>query len=215
MILKSVIELTWRLYQEGRAYANNQNIIKQDVEQKAKLLFADAIRQRYYESRKMDDYGRPDWSFVSPILEVKRFELVTDDEKRYRRCDMSESQMYRLPNNSHITNVYPIGDCKNDDIGEITQVNPGEENFYANDPDFSDTMFFVIKGKGINVYNCPPCIKHLEVEAAFDAPDSEPEVDSAIASLIVDQILNVNLAIKKQYYSEQAQKAIAEQNLVK
>lgn len=213
MILKNIIELTWRLYQNGRAYANNQYVLKQDIEQKAKLLFADAIRQRFYESRKLDDFGRPDWSFISPLLEIHRFEL--EDKDGFRRADMNGFSMYRIPGNSHITNVYPIGNCKNDEVGEITQVNPGEENFYAKDPDFSDTMFFVIKGKGINVYNCPPCIKHLDIEASYDAKPEELEVDSAIASAIVDQILNVGLAIKKQYYSEEAQKEMAAQNIVK
>jgi len=59
MILKSVIELCWRFYQNGRAYANNQYVLKEDMEQKAKLLFADALRQRYYESKKLDEFGRP------------------------------------------------------------------------------------------------------------------------------------------------------------
>ncbi len=215
MILKSVIELCWRLYQNGKAYANNQYVIKQDMEIKMKLLFADALRQRYYESKKLDDFGRPDYSFISPLLEVKRFDLVDNEEYRFKRCDTSKYNLYRLPGNSHITNVYPVGSCSNDEIGEITQVNPGEENFYANDPDFSDVMFFVIKGKGINAYNIPPCVKSLDIEATYDGDASEFDIDSGMASVIIDQILNVGLAIKKQYYSEEAQKAMAEQNIVR
>ena len=87
MILKSVIELCWRLYQNGKAYANNQYVIKQDMEIKMKLLFADALRQRYYESKKLDDFGRPDYSFISPLIEVKRFDLVDNEEYRFKRCD--------------------------------------------------------------------------------------------------------------------------------
>jgi len=214
MILKSVIELCWRLYQNGRAYANNQYVLKEDMEQKAKLLFSDALRQRYYESKKLDEFGRPDFSFVSPLLEIKRFELKDVEDYNHRRCDMSGIQMYRMPGNSHITNVYPVGSCTNDELGEITQVNPGEENFYANDPDFSGVMFWVIKGKGVNVYNIPPCIKSLDIEATYDGPSDQVEIDSAMASVIVDQILNVSLGIKKQYYSE-AQKQMAEQNIVR
>jgi len=137
------------------------------------------------------------------------------DEYQHRRCDMSDISMYRMPGNSHITNVYPVGACSNDELGEITQVNPGEENFYANDPDFSDIMFFCIKGKGVDVYNVPPCVKSLDIEATYDGPADELEIDSAIASVIVDQILNVSLGIKKQYYSEEAQKQMAEQNIVR
>ena len=212
MKISSLTELTWRLYQNGKAFANKQNIIKADIQQKVKLLFADAIRQRYYESKKLDEFGQPDYSFTSPILDIKRFPLSDEGEQIFRRCNMGEYDLYRMPNNAHFTNVYPVGECGTDELGEITQVSPGEENFYVNDPDISE-MFFVVKGRGINLYNVPPCVKSLDIETTYDVEDAD--VDKSIASSIVDQILNVALAIKKQYYSEEAQKQIEEQNVVK
>lgn len=214
MTLKALTELTWRLYQNGKAYANNQHALKPDIQEKCKLAFADGIRQMWYQSKASDDYEQPDYSFTSPLLNVKRFSLGDYDEtKRYRRCDMSGWDMYRMPGNSHITNVYPVGTCGDGEVGTITQVNPGEENFYVNDPDIEE-HFFVIKGKGINAYNLPPCVKELEVESTFDLGD-QTEIDKGLASMVCDQVLGVVLGIKKQYYSEDAQKAITEQNLVK
>jgi hypothetical protein len=212
MRISSLTELTWRLYQNGKAFANKQNIIKADIQQKVRLLFADAIRQRYYESKKLDEFGQPDYSFTSPILDIKRFPLSDEGEQVFRRCNMGEYDLYRMPNNAHFTNVYPVGECGTDELGEITQVSPGEENFYVSDPDISE-MFFVVKGRGINLYNVPPCVKSLDIETTYDVEDAD--VDKSIASSIVDQILNVALAIKKQYYSEEAQKQIEEQNVVK
>jgi len=213
MRLNRLQEVTWRFYQNGKALANNQSLLKTDIAQKVKLLLADLMRQRYYESKKNDEFLRPDYSFVSPLLEVKRFKLLDKKDHKFRRCDMKEFDMYRLPGNSHITNVYPVGNCGNDDLGEITQVSPGEENFYANDPDFSDIFFFVIKGSGLNAYNIPDCVSELDVEATYDGDDIE--VESSMASVIMDQILNVSLGIKKQFYSEQAANEMAEQNVVK
>jgi len=215
MILKDVVELTWRFYQNGKPQASNQQLLKADMEQKMKLLFADAMRQRYYESMKMDKFGEPDYSFVSPILEVKKFELTEADRVGMRRADMTGATVYRLPKNSHFTNVYPVADgCGNEDMGEITQVAPSEENFYINDSDLSSEMFFVVKGKGINTYNVPPCVKAVNVEASYDL-NGDTEIDNSIASIIIDQILNVALGIKKQFYSEQVQKEMQEQNIIK
>lgn len=207
------MELTWRLYQNGKAYATSQYILKPDIEQKCKLYFADAMRQRFYESMKSDEFGRPDYSFVSPILQVKKFKLGDKDMLNARRCDMGDFDLYRLPKNTHFANVYPVGTCK-DNIGILTQVSPGEENFYINDPDLSSFMFYVVKGRGINAYNVPPCVVELAIETTYDV-DDDVDIDKSIASIIVDQILNVVLGIKKQYYSEDAQRQIEEQNVIK
>lgn len=213
MKLKTLRELVWRLYSNGKTQANNQNLTKADIEQKVKLLFADAIRQRYYESKKLDEFGRPDYAFTSPILQIKRFSVSDESQQKFRRCDMGDFDLYRMPSNSHFTNIYPVGNCGTDEVGEITQVSPGEENFYINDPDLKEFKFFVVKGRGINVYNLPLCVKSLDIETTYDVTD-DVDIDMSIASAIVDQILNVALAIKKQYYSADAKQQMQEQNVV-
>lgn len=213
MTLGSLFEMTWRWYNDGKAKANKQNLLRQDIEQRIRLYFADIMRQRYYESKGLD--GRPDTSFSSALLSVISFDLSAPDHKGMRRIDFGDNQMYRLPSNSQITNIYPeTNGCGNDEVGDITQVESGEENFYINNPDHNDFHFFVVKGGGLNTYHIPPCVKKLGVEATFDIGD-ELEVDSAIASVIVDQLLGVALGIKKQYYSEEVRKEMESQNIIK
>lgn len=215
MKLKEVTELGWRFYQQGKAFANKQTFLKADISQKIKLLFADSMRQRYYESKKADEFNQPDYSFSSPVLSVKRFMLSDPDMQGKRRADMGEFDLYRLPKNSHFTNVYPFSDnCGNQEIGEITQVNVGEENFYINDPDMSEFKFFVVKGRGIDTYNIPPCVKGVDIESTYDIGD-DTDIDMSIASQIIDQILGVTLGIKKQYYSERVQEEMKNQNIIK
>lgn len=215
MIIKDLQELIWRWYQSGKPQANNQTLLKADLGQKIKLLFADAMRQRYYESMRADQFNQPDYSFTSPILTVNRFTLTESEMTGKRRADMGGFNLYRLPKNSHFTNVYPVtSGCGNQQVGEITQVAPGEENFYIGNPDLSSFMFYVVKGTGIDTFNIPPCVSGLDIECTYDT-GGDTDIDNSIASQIVDQILNVSLGIKKQYYSEQAQKEMQEQNIIK
>jgi len=215
MTIKDLQELVWRWYLNGKPQASNQQLLKADIGQKIKLLFADSMRQRYYESMAADQFRQPDYSFVSPILSVKRFQLGDPDIKGKRRADMGTFDLYRLPKNSHFTNVYPVAEgCGNQEVGEITQVAPGEENFYIGNPDLSSYYFYVVKGRGIDTFNLPPCIKGLDIECTYDV-GGDTDIDMSIASQIIDQILNVALGIKKQYYSEQVQKEMQEQNLIK
>lgn len=215
MILKQFVELVFRLQSAGKPDASRLTFVKQDIEQKTKLLFSDAMRQRYYESMSADQFRQPDYSFSSPILNVKRFQLGDPDYVGKRRADMSAWDIYRLPKNSHFTNVYPVADgCGNEEVGEITQVSPGEENFYINDPDMGFLKFYVVKGRGLDTYNLPPCVKSLDIETTYDI-GGDTDIDMTIGSAICDQILGVTLGIKKQYYSEEVKKEMESQNIVK
>jgi hypothetical protein len=217
MKLKALTELNWRWYQNGKAQANDQHLRKQDIAQKIKLLFADAMRQRYYESKRSDEFGRPDYSFVSPILSVLRFTLGEESGRGMRRVDMSSKKLYRLPYKSHFSSVYPVSskDCTNDeDVTNITQVQPSEVNFYVNNPDLRHIPFYAVINAGIDTYNIPSCVKELDVEVTCDAGD-DTDIDDSIASVITDQILGVALGIRKQFYSEEVRKEMESQNIVK
>lgn len=215
MIIKEYTELLWRWYQNGKALANNQKLIKADISQKVKTMLAAAIRQNWYESRALDEYKQSDYSFTSPLLNFKRFPLTDADINGKRRADMGDFDLYRMPKNSHFSNVYPYaeGGCGNQEVGEITQVSPSEENFYINDPDYADIKFYVVKGRGIDTYHVPPCVTSLDIETTYDGDDID--IDMSIGAKIADQILEVALGIKKQYYSEDVKKEMEAQNLVK
>lgn len=215
MLLSQLTELAWKWYQNGKPQASKQQLIQADIEQKIKTLFASLMRQRYYESMKMDPTGEPDWSISSPILSVQKFTVGDPGINGMRRIDMGKFDLYRMPKNSHISAVYPLSQsCNGEIIEQPVQVNPSEENFYINNPDLSEYLFYSVKGRGLDTYNFPPCVKEVNVESTFDL-DGNVDVDNSMAEDIIDQILNVSLGIKKQYYSEDVQKQMAEQNLVK
>lgn len=193
MILKQLTEIIWRIYQDGNADVKTQTFKKPDVSQMAMMGAGSAFRDLYYASKKTSDYNTADYSFISPLLVSKIFDLPESNIIGKRRVDMSEFDLFRLPRNSHFTNVYPETDegCGNEEVGEITQVSPGEENFYINKPDFKTMQFYVVKGRGLDTYNIPPCIKKLTVEAPYVDDDIDISLDVAyeVASKILVQLL--------------------------
>jgi hypothetical protein len=106
---------------------------------------------------------------------------------------MSKEDLYRLPKNSDSIIVYPVGCNGTEGVGELTQVQPGEEVFYAGNADFKFYRFYVYKGKGIDTYNLPPCAKSIDVEATFDDADIDIPLD--IAFEISSDILGISLRI--------------------
>ena len=179
MKIKQVSEVAWSFYSDGRPKATAQTLNKADFGQMVQLAFAEMMRQKYYESKKLDDFNQPDYSFLSPILETKRFKLTEANVIGMRRADMCNIDLFRLPKNSHFTNVYPVGsDCNGIALGEVTQVSPGEEDFYLT-PDFSSFLFYVVKGRGLNTYNLPPCVKEVDVEATYNSDDIDISMDLA------------------------------------
>jgi hypothetical protein len=179
-------EIVWEFFQKGRAKATGQTLRQPDIAQMIKLNFGNLMRQRYIQSQKLSQFGEADYSFLSPVLAVKRFPLSDPDSRGMRRADMGDVDLYRLPNNAHFTNMYPVGESCLGSVGEVTQVKPGEESFYQS-PDFSDFKFFVVKGRGIDTYNLPHCVKHLDIETTYDLPDFEitDDIGFEIASNIL------------------------------
>lgn len=179
-------EVIWEFYSKGRAKATAQTLRRQDIGQMVKLNFGNLMRSRYIQSQKLSTFNEPDYSFLSPVLSIKRFTLSEANMSGMRRADMGDIDLYRLPENSHFTNIYPVGEGCFSPVGEVTQVSPGEENFYLS-PDFSDFKFYVVKGRGINIYHLPTCIKALDIETTYDGNDIEitDDIGFEIASNIL------------------------------
>jgi hypothetical protein len=191
MKLKQLGEIVFRFYNEGRVNVTQLTLKEADILQYCRIAFANIMRQLYYANKKMNDGD--EYYFSSPVLDIKKFALTEPNAVGMRRADMSAFDLYRLPKNSHIPNVYPVGQgCGTQDVGEITQVQPGEENFYLG-PEFSDFMFYVVKGRGINTYHVPSCIKEVDVEATYD--NDNVEVSDDIAFDVANQVLGVALRI--------------------
>lgn len=192
MKLKQISEVIWELYEGGRPSATNQTLEQDDLQQLVYMQVADQMKMRLYESRKSNDGEKTD--FLAPLLTTKQYEL-SDTNYQGKRSAVYHEEVIRLPKNSDVTNVYLVADnCEGTVNGELTQVQPGEENFYINDPDVKSFPFFVQKGNKIDTYNVPPCIQKIEVERAFMQDELDIPLD--VAYNISIQILGVTLKVR-------------------
>lgn len=184
MKIKHVVEVVWKLYYDGRPKATAQTISKGDFTQACLLAYAGITRQKFLESKGRDESGEADYSFTSQMLSIKKFVLSEANGVGMRRADMDEYDLFRLPKNANFTNVYPLGsDCSGQNVGNVTQVSAGEENFYLT-ADFSDFKFFVVNGRGINTYHIPPCVKEVEIETTYIVDDVDLSMDLAYEVLM-------------------------------
>jgi hypothetical protein len=103
-----------------------------------------------------------------------------------RQADMSDFDLVRMPDSSHIVNIYPTG-CEGKGGKSIPLVSkPGEEYFYLN-PKFNFYKFAVVKGRNLNTYHLRSCTKSVIVETTYidgrrDGTDSvDPDISPDIA----------------------------------
>lgn len=191
MTLKNLSEIVWRLFQSGRSSATNQSLRQADIDQMCRMGFGIVSRKRYFEG-KADNEGT---DFFAGSLDEREYDLSESDINGRRSAVIPVTDnVMRLPKNSDITNVYPVadGECSESISGEVTQVMPGEENFYL---DIDSYLFFVQKGKRIDTYHLPPCIKKIKVERIYIDDDVDISLD--VASEIAMQVLGVSLNIKE------------------
>lgn len=192
MKLDQLAEICWQLYDGGRPTATNQTLEQDDFQQLVFMESAYQLKMRFYQSRKDNDGEKTD--FIAGMLSEREYYLTDANYQGRRRAFYTEEVM-RLPKNSDVTNVKLIADnCTGTVNGDLTQVQPGEENFYINDPDLKSFLFFVQKGKSIDTYNVPPCVKKIEVERIFSFEDLDIPLD--IAYEVSTNILGVTLKMK-------------------
>jgi len=192
MKLKQISEVIWELYDGGRPSATNQTLEQDDMQQIVYMQVADQMKMRLYESRKANDGEKTD--FLAPLLTSKQYQ-ISETNYQGRRSAIYKEEVIRLPKNSDVTNVYLVaGNCDGTVNGELTQVQPGEENFYINDPNMKTYLFFVQKGDRIDTYNVPACIEKIEVERAFMQDELDIPLD--VAYNISVQILGVTLKMR-------------------
>lgn len=185
MILKTLAETLWVVYQKGLPQADNQTLVEADISQMCKMSAANNFRQQYLYGQKiipgknvLETTDDPEYYFVSPLLSIKRFELPeTDNPQGMRRADMGEFDLYRLPKNAHFTNLYLVNNkCGGQKVGNMTLVKNGEEKFYTS-AEFREFIFGAVVGRGINTYNIPPCVKEIDIETTYDSEDSDIALD--------------------------------------
>lgn len=194
MKLIQVSEVAWRWYNEGNANVAKQTFRQADIQQAVLMAYAGIMRDLFNANKRLGN--QDEYYFYSGDLSQNEYDLTEATIQGMRRALIPED-VVRLPRNADITNVYPIGTC-NGISGEVTQVRPGEENFYLA-PEFKDFLFFVQKGKGINTYHLPPCVKKIAVERIYVALDMEISLDVAfnIMKSVISDILGVKSAWDK------------------
>lgn len=193
MIIKQLSEVIHKFANAGRPKVTAQTVDKASITQMVMLALGNVLRQRYYESKKLNEYGQADYSAISPILGTIEFQLSEPNTAGMRRADMSKYDLYRLPNDAHITNMYPIsGDCGSEEIGKISLVEPGEERFYQGE-EFSFFLYAVVKGRGVNFFNLPICVSAVGIETTYNSDDVD--VNFEVGEEIANHILGVVLRI--------------------
>lgn len=179
MLLSELYETVWQVYQEGRARATTRSFSQKDVMQLVKLSAAEVFRLLYFSSKRNKDGNA--FYFISPLLSIQNFTLSDANLIGMRRADMIAFDLFRMPHDAHFPNAYPIGCNDGGDYKSISLVEAGEEYFYAGNSKFKSFKFGVVKGRGINTYNLPPCVKSLDVESTFDSPDVDPDISMDVA----------------------------------
>lgn len=177
MKLKQLSEVLWQFYSDGRPKATDQRLSERDVRQLVMMAFGGLLRKKHYESKAQSDFGEADFSITSDMLQTIEFDLSEPNTVGMRRADMDEYDLYRLPNNMHLANVYPIGGtCGSEELGKITPIKPGEESYYSK-PKFKSFLFYVLKGRGVNIYNLPPCVSKVGIETTYNSNDVDVSLD--------------------------------------
>lgn len=189
MILITLSEVIWDFYNRGRPKATAQTYSKEQIAMFVKMAVSNMMRRIYFANQKLNE--GEEYYDTSPLLSTQRFDLPPADMNGKRRADMSQFDLFRLPKNTHIINAYPIG-CGLSEGKSISMVKPGEEFFYLK-PKFKSFRFGVPKGRGIDTYNLPPCVKFLDVESTFDSNDVDVSLD--IAYDVGNQVLGVMLQV--------------------
>lgn len=179
MLLSTLSEINWQFYADGRQRATSRTFSELDVTQFLKMSVAEVFRLLYFASKRNKDGNG--FYFISPLLSIQPFPLSDANEIGMRRADMINFDLFRMPHDAHIPNAYPIGCNDRGDFKSISLVEAGEEYFYAGNPKFKSFKFGVVKGRGINTYNLPPCVKKLDVESTFDSPDLDPDISLDVA----------------------------------
>lgn len=192
MKISQLSEICWQLYEGGRPSATNQTLEQDDFNQLVYMESAYQLKMRFYQSRKDSEGEKTD--FIAGMLDSKQYPLGDTNYQGRRSAEFGDEVM-RLPRNSDVTNVYMIAsNCTGTVNGSITQVQPGEENFYIDDPDLKFFKFFVQKANRIDTYNIPVCVEKIEVERIYKTDNLDIPLD--IAYEVAINLFTVTLKVR-------------------
>jgi hypothetical protein len=195
MILETVSDVIYEFYERGRPLATAKTYGREDISMFVRMALSSKMVRNYYDSKKLNEGD--EYYITSALLSVKRFSLSDADARGARNVDMSEFDLYRLPQNAHVTNAYPVG-CSGSDGRPVPILRPGDEKFYTKTK-FKSFKFGIPKGRSIYFYHIPPCVKSFDIESTFDSNKVDISLDVAydISREILGVMLNVPFFIGK------------------
>lgn len=179
MLLNELEEINWQVYNDGRSRATTRSFDRRDIRQFLIMAVNEIWRVLYFSSKRNKD-GVP-FYFVSPTLSIQKFELSDSNIIGMRRADMIDFDLLRMPHDRHFVSIYPIGCNDGGDFKSIPLVDPSEEYFYAGNPKFRSFRFARVRGRGLDTYNLPPCVKNLDVESTFHSNEINPDISNDVA----------------------------------
>ena len=197
MNIQTVAEVIERYFYSGRVQSSGKKLERRDFVQLAKAAWANIMRESFYAERKLNYLNgtneHEELFTFSPIISTQTIPLSDGRNHVFKVADMSKYELYRLPKNVHIQNIYAVSCNNSEDIESIPQVQPAEENFYVG-ADFLHFKFAVLKGRALHIYHLPECVKSVDVEATFDSNDIEVPLDFAFD--IINAVLGISLKVK-------------------
>lgn len=192
MKIKSLVEVVWKYYDNGRPSATNRTLREADIRQMVLMETAYQLKMSFFDSRNNQDDNKTD--FIGGILSTKIYDLSEPDTLG-KRVAVYDDEVMRLPKNIDIPNIKMVGEgCTQPVSGEVTQVQPGEENFYIYNPDLSSFIFYVQKGNKYETYHIPPCVKQIEVERIYTYENIDIPLD--ISNAVAAKVLDISLGIR-------------------
>lgn len=196
MTIRQISDVIFTYQDMGRPKATAKTYDVQAIGQMVRLGYNTRARDIYFQSLRLKK--TPEYYFISGLLSIMTFDLQ-DTDYGYKSAIITVD-VFRFPENTNFTNFYPFGDCTSSVIEgmQITQVAPGEEAFYRNDPEMPDFRFCVLKASRMDFYNLPTCITKMGIESTFaNKDDKEIDIPMDIAYDVAFQILGWELKIKQ------------------
>lgn len=202
MTLADFGNVVWTIYNGGKLKSTQISLSEQKVVAYCKTAYANVIRTLWMKG------GNQFYFFTSNALE-KKFSLPESDMNGRRFIDMNGSPTIALPMNSDVFNIIPINKAGNQQLKEVTLVQPAEESFYKG----LNIPYGAKRANGVMTYFIPPCVEEVNVYAVYD--DVTLDVPQDILFDVSRVVLNLLFDIRKFPQRGVDDKSTVEQELLK
>lgn len=196
MKLSVTADIITAVYYNGRPKSTADKLDRRDFFQFALASAGSIIRKIFYEEREVNDGDVT--AFIASMVDVKALKI----EKGKLGIRYLEEEIFILPKNMGILNIWPIILCKEDqdpDDGEIDYSNAfarlqtGSE-FIFTDEVIEDIGVMGFSSRGSKaILRCPKDMTYVAVQAMFKQDDYD--LPESIAREIINDVLGPTLKV--------------------